>query len=194
MARYYPHDYPKLDEDAINLRIDYGFFEYGIDVFELARYIGMTLIPYSSLSEEKRSAIKATNDLNDGFTVMRHSDGGWDFLTYYNDNLPLVRQRFTIAHEIKHVFYREENSTEKDEALADHFARELLAPSCLVMFLMENHSVSELCNFFNISVQATQNAVKSAKSRVKGKGKQLNQYEAEYIDYMKSNKIISRKN
>lgn len=194
MARYYPHDYPRLDEDAINLRIDYGFFEYSIDVFKLARCIGITLIPYSSLSEEKHSAIKATSDLNDGFTVMRHKNREWDFLTYYNDNLPLVRQRFTIAHEIKHVLYCEENPTEKDEALADHFARALLAPSCLVMFLMENHNVLELCDFFNISVQATRNAVKATKSRVKGKGKQLNQYEAEYIDYMKSNKIISMKN
>lgn len=194
MARYYSHDYPKLDNDAINLRIDYGFFEYNIDVFKLAQLIGITLIPYSSLPKDKYSVIKATRDLNDGFTVMRYKNGEWDFLTYYNDNVPLVRQRFTVAHEIKHVLYHEENPTEKDEDLADHFARALLAPSCLVMFLMENHNVLELCDFFNTSVPATENAVKAAKERVKWKGKKLNQYEAEYIDYMKSNKISNKKN
>lgn len=186
MARYYSHDYEKLDEDAIKLRIDYGFFEYSIDVFKLAQCIGITLIPYSSLTKKQQLVINATSDLNDGFTVMRHRNGEWDFLTYYNDDLPLVRQRFTIAHEIKHVLYREENPTEKDEALADHFARALLAPSCLVMFLMENHNLLELCDFFNTSVPATENAVKAARARVKGKGKKLNQYEAEYIDYIKS--------
>lgn len=186
MTRYYLHDYPKLDEDAINLRIDYGFFEYSVDVFKLARYLGMTLTPYSSLSNEQQKTIKTNGVLNDGFTVMRYKNGEWDFLTYYNDNLPLVRQRFTVAHEIKHVLYHEENPTDKDETLADHFARALLAPSCLVMFLMENHNLLELCDFFNTSVPATENAVKAARARVKGKGKKLNQYEAEYIDYIKS--------
>lgn len=49
MARYYVNDYAKLDEDAINLRVDYGFWDYKVDVFQLARYLGITLIPYSTL-------------------------------------------------------------------------------------------------------------------------------------------------
>ena len=44
---YYSGDYAKLDEDAIGLRADYGFFEYEIDVFELARYLGISLVPYA---------------------------------------------------------------------------------------------------------------------------------------------------
>lgn len=187
MARYYVNDYAKLDEDAINLRVDYGFLDYKVDVFQLARYLGITLIPYSTLTEEIRAYLSSTLEFNDGFTIFHSVNNEIKFYTYYNDELPKVRQRFTIAHEIKHVIYREENPTDKDESLADHFARVLLAPSCLVMFLMENHDLLELCDFFEMSYEATKNALYATEKRVKAKGKTLNQYEIDYIDLIKSN-------
>lgn len=188
MAKYYSHNYKILDEDATNLRTDYGFWDYCIDVFELARCMGMVLIPYSSLSEEQQDFINEIPDLSDGFTVMHRGNNEWEFLTYFNDSLPAVRQRFTIAHEIKHVLYREENPTKKDEELANHFARFLLAPTFLVMLLMKNHSELELSEIFKMSFSATQNAIIAARARVIAKGENLEQYEIDYIDYMNSNK------
>lgn len=58
--------------------------------------------------------------------------------------MSIERQRCTIAHEIKHVVYREDNPTEKEETLANHFARVLLAPSCLVMFFKDKFNFYEL--------------------------------------------------
>ena len=54
---YYSGDYAKLDEDAIGLRADYGFFEYEIDVFELARYLGISLVPYLCRARTMRTVV-----------------------------------------------------------------------------------------------------------------------------------------
>lgn len=173
--------YAKLDEDALNLRIDYGFFDDYVDVFELAEYLGMKLIPYSTITE-KQWASMTDIEIKDGFTVIQKSNGEQKYYTYYNDTLPHRRQRFTIAHEIKHVVYGEEEFDEKKEALADHFARVLLAPPCLVMFMIQNHNVLEISDCFDMSESATENAIKAANNRIKAKGMELNQYEVDYID------------
>lgn len=186
--------YAKLDEDALNLRIDYGFWDYYVDVFKLAQYLGMNLIPYSSMTEKQWERIVVNIDIKDGFTIIQNVGGERKYYTYYNDSLSIRRQRYTIAHEIKHVVYVEEEFDEENEAFADHFARALLAPSCLVMFAMQNHNVLELSDLFVLSVEATTNAMKAAKNRIKARGMELNQYEIIYIDYRKINKNIKENN
>ncbi len=181
--------YAKLDEDALNLRVDYDFVSDYVDVFKLAEYLGIKLIPYSTITE-KQWAVIADIDIKDGFTVIRKSNGERKYYTYYNDDLPYRRQRFTIAHEIKHVVYGEEEFDEEDEAFADHFARALLAPSCLVMFMIQNHNILEISDLFDISESAAENAVKAAKNRIKAKGMELNQYEIDYIDCRNLHKIV----
>lgn len=109
---------------------------------------------------------------------------------YYNDDLPYCRQRFTIAHEIKHVVCGEEEFDKEIEVFADHFARELLAPSCLVMFMIQNHNILEIGDRFYISASAAENAVKAAENRIKAKGMELNQYEIDYIDCRNLHKNI----
>lgn len=179
--------YEKLDEDALNLRIDYGFLDDYVDVFKLSEYLGMALIPYSSMTEKQWASI-VDIDVKDGFTVIHKYNDERKYYTYYNDNLSPYRQRFTIAHEIKHVIYGEEEFDEEDEAFADHFARVLLAPPCLVMFMIQNHNILEISDCFDISEIAAENAVKAAKSRIKAKGMKLEQYEIDYSNYRKIDK------
>jgi hypothetical protein len=184
MVRYSNQDYEKLDRTAIELRKDYNFLDYELDVFKLAEYLGITLIKYSQMSSDILQSLNENYEVKDGFTVIRICGGECGFTTYYNDLLSLRRQRFTIAHEIKHVIFCETNPTEKDEELANHFARVLLAPSCLALFLMEKGEI-DFCRIFNISSEAAENTLFATSRRKKSKGLELNDYEIEFINLIK---------
>lgn len=187
MTKYLSTEYAQLDMDALALRLDYGFLDYQVDVFQLAKVMGIKLFPYSKLNDKQRTHLSEKIAIDDGFTIIhRLPNGNYDFIIYFNDEIPIRRQRFTIAHEIKHIVYLELEPTEKDERLANHFARALLAPSCLVMYLMENHNILELQEIFNISLESMSNALSAAKNRVHSKGNALNQYEIDFLDSMES--------
>jgi len=192
MLRYYEgNEYAMLDRDAINLRTDYGFFEYKLDVFELALCMGIRLIPYSEVKSKLHNYLLTEVKLCDGFTVMYNTCNGYEYLICYNDKLPEVRQRFTIAHEIKHVLYREINPTQKEEDLADHFARVLLAPPCLVMLMTRNYNAIEIGECFGVSKRAADNAINAANGRMDAMGDRLKQYEADYMALVKSQRITA---
>ncbi len=174
-------DYQKVDEVALRLRIDYSHFEKRLDVFKLTKQLNMILIKYSSLTEEQLEVLKSKDELNDGFTIFKKKNGEYQFFTFYNDSIGDARIRLTIAHEIKHVVFLEENPTEKDEDLANHFARYILAPSCLVMPYIDRFQIIKLVYDFDISYEAASNAYKSAKSRIYGNKSDLKDFEKEFI-------------
>ena len=188
MAKYSNNEYAKLDEMAISLRMDYGCYEYKLDVFQLVQKMCITLVPYSKISEEKRNYLFEHN-VNDGFTAIGH--GVWECIIYYNDEMPLPRQHFTIAHEIKHVLYCEKDPSQKDEELANHFARALLASSCLLFDYIDNQNAAEVADRFGISNPAAKNALTALNSRVGAMGTQLKQYEIEYLNYINSYNLLN---
>lgn len=174
-------DYQKVDEMALRLRIDYCHFEKRLDVFKLAKQLNMALIKYSSLTEKQLEVITSKEELRDGFTIFKMKNGEYEFYTFYNDSIGDARIRLTIVHEIKHVVFLEENPTEKDEDLANHFARYILAPTCLVMPYIDRFQVMELVYDFDISYEAACNAYKSAESRIHGNKSALEDFEKEFI-------------
>lgn len=182
---YSGKDYQRVDEMALRLRIDYCHFEKRLDVFKLAKQLNMILIKYSSLTDEQLEVITSKEELKDGFTIFKKKNGEYEFYTFYNDSIGDARIRLTIAHEIKHVVFLEENPTEKEEDLANHFARYILAPSCLVMPYIDRIQVIKLVYDFDISYEAACNAYKSAKSRIYGNKSDLKDFEKEFIaEYM----------
>lgn len=183
--RYSSDDYRLIDKTAIELRIDYEFLEEKLDVFALAKKLNMHLIPYSYLSDEQKSKIGILEDfLKDGFTVMRCISGKWEFYTFYDDSVSKYRQRFTIAHEIKHVIFLEKEPGQKQEDLADHFARYLLAPSFLVMKYVRL-SPFDVSDAFDISFEAAMYALNGANNRIDYGYSKLEDYEEEYLELMK---------
>lgn len=165
MAKYSPSKYRKLDKDAIQLRIDYCCFSKSLDVFSLARKLGMVLIPYSSLTAKQLNVLKKYSEkVKDGFSIMGVIDGEWRCYTFYNDSVSPYRQRFTIAHEIKHFVYGETDPNDEQEDLANHFARYLMAPCCLVIPYV-GLSPFEVADDFDISLDAASNALKAARNR-----------------------------
>lgn len=84
---------------------------------------------------------------------------------YFNPSEPLVRQRFTVAHELGHHFLshgeRPRDSTpqfssyaDPIEAQANRFAAELLMPEGSVRLLIVDHKITDismLARYFNVS-------------------------------------------
>lgn len=86
---------------------------------------------------------------------------------YFNPTEPLVRQRFTVAHELgHHVFNHGERprdsapqfvSRDPYESQANRFAAELLMPEGSVRLLLIDQGVTDislLARYFNVSEQA----------------------------------------
>lgn len=177
-------DYQEVDEMALRLRMDYSHFENKLDVFKLAKQLNIVLTEYSSLTPDQLEDITVYEELKDGFTVIEKTNGKYEFKTYYNDSIGEARIRLTIAHEIKHIVYLEFSPSEKDEDLANHFARYILAPTCLVMPYIQDHTQIDMINEFGISYEAACNAYKAAENRILSNKADLEDYENEFIaDY-----------
>ena len=180
--KYSSNDYRELDKDALQIRIDYDVHTKYVDVFTLAKKMNMLLVPYSSLTDDQLLFINIFDELKDGFTVFRKENGEEKIYTFYRDiDVSKSRQRFTIAHEIKHVIYHENEPSEKDEDLANHFARQLLAPTCLVMKYL-NDSPFEIVSTFDISFECALCAYNHAENRVLSNCSNLDQFEVNFIE------------
>ncbi|MCR5349261.1 MAG: ImmA/IrrE family metallo-endopeptidase [Bacilli bacterium] len=182
MAMYSPRKYRKIDRDAIQLRLDYRCLSKRVDVFDLARRLGMMLIPYSALTPEQLEYVKRKSEkLKDGFGVMRVVDGELRCYVFYNDAVSIYRQRFTIAHEIKHFIYLEADPTQEQEDMANHFARYLMAPCCLVMPYV-SLSPPDVVADFDISIDAAENALNAAANRIAAGAEKLEDFERRFME------------
>lgn len=96
-----------------------------------------------------------------------------DYVIYVDRNEPVVRQRFTAAHEIGHFIlhrdsigdgvednhlYRAEGMSNQQEVEANKFAADLLMPYSLIKKSMDEAegrlTANELAKTFNVSVTA----------------------------------------
>lgn len=105
----------------------------------------------------KRINLDAATQETDGFCINMNGE----YHIFYDDTLPIPRQRFTIAHEIGHVVLghipdgsRTRRNREicahdlPEETQANQFAARLLAPACVLHELraFEPERIAELCN------------------------------------------------
>ena len=183
-------DYQDVDKTALRLRLDYSHLDQWLDVFKLAKQLNIILIKYSSLTSDQLKGLSNYDELKDGFTVLKKKNGEYKFYTFYNDSKGDARIRLTIAHEIKHVVYLEENPTEKEEDLANHFARYILAPTCLVMPYVEmDFSILDIASDFDISLDAAVNSYNHTSRRLLSKHSYLEDFEIEFMnEYLAKNK------
>ncbi len=178
--------YDKMTRLTLDVLSDYEFFCFPLDVFSLAEKIGMKLIPYSTLTLEQYMTLYHKYDMNLGFTVSRSENGYIEYDTYYNDvDIQEPRQRFTIAHEIKHVVSgdcHKKYLTERDEALADFFAKSLLAPQAII--IQEGlSSPEEYVERFHISQQSAEYCCSATEHRKSAYGETfLFDYEREFLE------------
>lgn len=150
----------KFEELTSNILIESDMYKIPVDVIKIAKLNDIAV--YEGELEKNISGAIRYNKEKQNFEIM------------VNKNDTRERKRFTIAHEIGHYFlhkellmsdeihidimYRmpndneEENKREKD---VDYFAGALLMnKTLLTKIYMENHTITELAEIFDVSVSA----------------------------------------
>ena len=141
--------YDQIKQTVIDTYQEYGVKCIPISAFELAMKMEIRLIPYSSLSREKKEASKKIS--KDGYSV-DEKEGGWKI--YYNDeDNNYERVNRTIMHEIGHYSLGHIKNGKEEEMEANFFAKYALAPPPLVHRL-PHVTVKAIKMEFDISWQA----------------------------------------
>ena len=126
--------YEEIKDKVARLIEKYNVQNIPVNVFKLARKLGIRLVKFSDLTEfEMQSLAKfGINENTAGFYALAEKNGKLVPYIYYNDNLEVGRIRFTILHEIGHIILEHIEQSDLAEAEADFFAKYLIAPPMLV--------------------------------------------------------------
>lgn len=129
--------------------IDYKVNSLPVKVSQIAKQSDITLL--------KNSAVNLLSENESGTTLMQNDKL---YIIYADEQSP-QRCRFTIAHELGHIFLghlfsKDGNgfaTTDDAEHSANVFARDLLAPACVLHELQALTSAA-IANLCNISLEA----------------------------------------
>lgn len=131
--------------------LDYGVNSLPVKVSDIARLANITIL--------KNSVVHELDKNQSGKTAIQNGK----IYVIYNDAESSERCRFTVAHELGHIFlghllletprYRTFAYSDEDESAANVFARDLLAPACVLheLQVLDVNGISNLCN---ISLEA----------------------------------------
>ena len=148
--------YKKARNAAWQALIDNKISSLPVDVVKIANDNGISILKNSE-----------ANELRDGEVGVSLYDGDEWFVIYDDTVRSIGRKRFTIAHELGHIFlghpliagYHKRSvdlnipSTENE---ANIFASRLLAPAC-VLWGLNLHTAEEIAVACNISMSAATN-------------------------------------
>lgn len=145
-------NYKKSRNAAWQVLIDFQISALPVHVSDIAKKADIRIVKNSN-----------THLLNsDELAVSILDNGRWYIV--FDDTLSAERARYTIAHELGHIFlghpldrYARTISKEKpaDETAADMFAARLLAPAC-VLWGLNVQSADEIRQLCEISKQAAE--------------------------------------
>lgn len=156
----YQH-YETARDNAWRYLIRHRVRELPVDVFALCRKDGITMVPYSWDKAKDMAKLVGALDVmarTDGFTVCVKKQ----VIIFWDDSLPMPRQRFTVAHELGHIFNgdvgeaptlrnREPSGNDDPrETAANVFASRILAPAC-VLWGMRVHDASKIAELCELS-------------------------------------------
>lgn len=125
---------------------DYKVDSLPVKVSEIAKQAGIVILKNSDV-----------NELEEGQSGLTTWQDG-KFYIVYRDIEPSYRCRFTIAHELGHIFlghvmtdtpmYRTFAINDDNESAANIFARDLLAPACVLheLGITTKEEIAKLCN------------------------------------------------
>ncbi len=126
--------YEEIKDVVSRLVKKYNVQNIPVNVFALARKLGIRLVKFSDLTEYEMQCLAKFGVSEDtaGFYALAEKNGQTIPYIYYNDKLELGRIRFTILHEIGHIVLGHIEQSDLAEAMADFFAKYLIAPPMLV--------------------------------------------------------------
>lgn len=132
---------------------------YPIDCFDIAKKLYYVLKPYSSLSPDEYVKVLCIDP--DGFSRVEAnpSTGMNQYIIYYNDYAQFERMRWTIFHEIGHIYLGHHDNLDNsnitsEEAEANFFAKYAIAPPPLIAITHCNDP-SDIASTFCISTEAS---------------------------------------
>ncbi len=139
--------YQNVRNSAWQCLLDFGIDRLPVDLMKITRMAGIRVVRNSAVS------ILAPSEEGKSFF------DGVDWVIVYDDRRPAERSRFTIAHELGHIFLGHEltrlkyadmdefERSAKSEQQADLFAYRLLCPACVLwgISLRTAQEISQAC-------------------------------------------------
>lgn len=147
--------YKGIREASWRCLLDYGISSLPVDLLRITRSAGIKIV--------KNSDVNALSGGESGLCIFN----GERWFIIYDDEAILGRRRFTIAHELGHIFLGHELTAgyyrrgghagkPKEEKAADMFAARLLAPAC-VLWGLGLHTWEEIAEACSVSTPAAIN-------------------------------------
>ena len=152
MTRKLPYRrYEELKSLAADLIEDYAL-SYPLDPFELAATLGV----HVTVHEFGLPSTAWLCGTTDGYTTPVQSAHGLTFKVHLNGATSLLRRRFTLMHEIAHIWLDHPRADETKcenvtEAEANFLAAYLLAPDALVVAWVQDLTVAGIAQQFRVS-------------------------------------------
>lgn len=101
--------------------------EYDIKIISFQEYAQKTNLSINQLT--------SNGNTNDGYTYIKNNN----ILIFYNEDIETEgRKTWTISHELGHIVLNHTTQCDKNEAEANFFAAQLLAPQCVLKDLVKN--------------------------------------------------------
>ena len=153
------YDYKIARNLAWKVLIECDIREFSVNLAKIINHYGIYLIRYSESDYINRHSLPN----EDGFSIL--IDG--KPIIYYNDQKPIYRARFTLAHEIGHILLGHlangetlHRNTEYDvldvkEQQANVFARDILMPATVLhsLGIKSAEDIARICNVSMLSAE-----------------------------------------
>lgn len=138
-------DYDKIKYAVYDVYETCSIDRLPFDCIDVISIMGFNCIKYSDLNEETNTACLKLSE--DAYTIANE--------IFYNEKKAKRRVRFSLMHELGHIVL-----DTQDEAEANNFASNILAPSMAVYYsgLM---NIREISNLFDISLECAGYAYES---------------------------------
>lgn len=146
--------YEELKSLAADLIEDYAL-SYPLDPLEIAATLGV----HVRVHEFGLPPMAWFCGTTDGYTTPVQSKNGLKFKVHLNGATSLLRRRFTLMHEIAHIWLGHPTASETlrenvAEAEANFLAAYLLAPDALVVAWVQDLTVANIARQFQVSDEA----------------------------------------
>ena len=135
----------RIQQEILDVFEKNSIYSFPIDCFSLLRKYGYECLKYSDQNTEKRATCLQVSD--DAFRLKNK--------IYYNDTLQNCRIRFTLMHELGHHVLNHTGDSQQNEADANYFASNILAPRIAIHY-SECKNANDVSHIFSMSFSAAE--------------------------------------
>lgn len=173
-------EYEEIVKDIIDIYLDYGIKDFPINEKDICNKLGVSLVPYSALSDEVIKLLKRKRKY--GFFVK----GCRNFppTIYYNDSIESDgTRRITIFHELKHYVYNEDSDDEDEDDLAEFFARYFMCP-IPYLIIKGLDDVNEIISHCDVNAIIAGNVISNLHNRKEKHGYRIFEHEIPFLKHL----------